>query len=92
MERPTCGTCPYWESVTACNIRLEIHDPHHEDDDIFGTCRRLPPMRSVFSYAGGVHRESDWPDTNDADWCGEHPQFLAWIKARTEPATTEPDP
>lgn len=81
-ERPTCATCPYW-------------DGNDEDDEANeGYCRRLPPvvsdasvvdfarhrgespLESILSAAVAIH-----PTTHRKCWCGEHPDFLAWIKA-----------
>jgi hypothetical protein len=81
MERPTCGTCPYWMSL--------------ESEDFAGSCKRYPPtipatesqVGESKSVAEGVGLFLGWsPTTDNNDWCGEHPDFPAYLKARATEA------
>lgn len=76
MDRPTCGTCPYWQE--------------HEESKpagLTGECHRNPPL-----FAGSDYQmeewlkipfgyfEGTWPDTHgEHGWCGEHPDFPEYI-------------
>ena len=76
-ERPTCKTCPYWDMV--------------KGDESIGSCRRFPPRIVEHLLQRDAHGE---PDENNQflatfmpvameDWfCGEHPDFQAWIASR----------
>lgn len=78
-ERPTCGTCPYWEG---CGNELDDPDASPE-----GVCHRFP---AVF-IGPGPKLDGDcsqccpetWsqPWTYDRYWCGEHPDFPAYLAA-----------
>jgi hypothetical protein len=82
MERPTCGTCPYWQACEQCG-----------DGEAGGTCRRHPPSpptslgkSEIAKTADGAYRYDShwsecaiWPHVDRVDWCGEHPDFPAWI-------------
>lgn len=59
MERPTCGTCPFF-----------VFDRF---------CRRYPPQVVVFTDADEV--SNPLPQVNSDHWCGEHPDFPAYLKA-----------
>jgi hypothetical protein len=80
VERPTCGTCPYWESWD-------------EGEDGGGACRRYPPVlpptaahveaRSKHNDPGEALSMGWAVATTEGEWCGEHPDmavYLAWIK------------
>jgi DNA-directed RNA polymerase alpha subunit len=85
MERPTCGTCPYWQACEQCG-----------DGEAGGTCRRHPPSpptslgkSEIAKTADGAYRYDShwsecaiWPHVDRVDWCGEHPDFPAWIATR----------
>lgn len=68
MNRPTCETCPYFKA----------------DDGSYGDeCRHSPPQ-----WVWGGH-DSDpgiqgWPETEARFWCGQHPDFPAWLEAQRE--------
>jgi hypothetical protein len=32
----------------------------------------------------GEHPNTMWPEVSVSDWCGEHPDFAAWVESRTE--------
>lgn len=69
MDRPTCRTCPFWD----CDQRGE---PTDETDA--RQCRRLPPQINqewADTHGGNVA----WPTTFTYDWCGEHPDFPAYL-------------
>ena len=62
-QRPTCGTCPYWnESVPRKGT---------------GVCQRHAPLLLAKHEC-----ESDWAFTGNSEWCGEHPDFQAYIDSR----------
>lgn len=69
-ERPTCGTCPYWNDAHAKADWREI-----------GACIRNAPSPNV----GVFHEMRDepdyvmWPMTGSEESCGEHPSFPAYI-------------
>lgn len=75
MERPTCRTCPYW-----------VNGPKVMD---VGECRRGLPR---FAATEGQYRDMErtcwsewagtWPETNAESWCGEHPDFPAYLASR----------
>lgn len=75
MERPECSSCPYWD---------ELDD--HEYAPIIGLCHRTPP-RYTGSHTSSDSSKSatpdawDFPWTTESDWCGEHPDFPAYIAA-----------
>lgn len=82
MERPTCSTCPYWSD--------KPDDPGH--------CQRFPPiiierMAEWYdkrpqdrwsSMLSGLDEPSSshFPVAETDHWCGEHPDFSAYIAAR----------
>lgn len=78
MDKPTCETCPYWER----------NKPHkYEDEAMVGTCHRYPIRGSAEIIKGsdnasevGVMLDSDYPETLTSEWCGEHPDFPAYIE------------
>lgn len=104
MERPTCVTCPFWESLGNANEGPDFHS---------GRCHRSPKVLSdsmlilLSLYQSGedgeaydspfestdeaqrvweeclgmVHDQTCWhyPVHAENDWCGEHPDFPAYI-------------
>ena len=85
MERPTCRTCPYWdledyESDCPDFGGTDEEMRSHLDTDCCccasGECRRYPRQTE-----GMVGRcmVTYWPRSLDSDWCGEHPDFPAYI-------------
>jgi hypothetical protein len=84
MERPTCGTCPFWdwESLPA------PEDPGHNrvggvPQD--GMCRRFPGTPIMEEPADVNHEPliiAHSPTTGCDEWCGEHPSFPAYLEAR----------
>jgi hypothetical protein len=70
MDRPTCETCPFWDGP---------------DEVGTGICRRhapTPAKRSTEqdkSEQDKSERFPVWPRTVEDEWCGEHPDFPAWI-------------
>lgn len=70
MDRPTCETCPFFR-------RLHCD----EDQGVDGSCHRYPPKafgRIVFE-EGEYELAGYQPYVSDRDWCGEHPDFPAYI-------------
>jgi hypothetical protein len=81
-ERPTCKTCPYWDE-----------DKRSYGD--IGECRRYPPQLIPESVSVGQRKAPSGDIYHDVnpdqlfpgvfgrdDWCGEHPDFPAYIAAR----------
>lgn len=77
MSRPTCETCPFWVTY---------------DDPSIGECRRGHPVAPTT--ARQEHElvdenlgilEGMFPTTSDDMWCGEHPNFQAWIDQGAKP-------
>ena len=64
----SCGTCVYW-----CE---SAPDPCKERE---GTCRARAP-RWV---ASGLCQD-DWAVTRNYDWCGQHPDFVEFMRERYE--------
>ena len=66
MERPTCKTCPYYDAEA-----MTLHYPPNRGNpmimiapkNVQGICK-LTPL--------GTHKTPE-------DWCGEHPDFPAYI-------------
>ena len=53
------------------------------EDDTSGTCQRRSPQ--------AVRR--DYPtfaETHESSWCGEHPDFAAWMATQAKPNTPSP--
>jgi hypothetical protein len=78
MERPTCKTCPYWliEDDDCNPITLEecLKLPGDTGpDDWYFECKRYP------------RKETDEIYKHGGDFCGEHPDFPAFI-ASLKPA------
>jgi hypothetical protein len=91
MDRPTCGTCPYWDL---------------EDGETQGLCLRYPPrlvpdaigtpglgVRACYGANGNaemvalfqINSEQTNPATSPDYWCGEHPDFPAYIASIKTP-------
>lgn len=80
MDKPTCGTCPYWDKII---------DPEWPKG-VFGgegECHRWPPERGKRVCNHG-YADRDWPTTivdpeglGVLDWCGEHPLMGEYIKS-----------
>lgn len=74
MERPKCETCLYWEC-------LGVPDDPEADDyhPAYGECHRNAP---VSRFLGKQEpRGTDWPIVTQGEWCGEHPDFPAYVKS-----------
>lgn len=119
MERPSCRTCPYWESgdrsawpcerldfwqsvVGISDAKAELLATHHVTSDAaldrelakgmklskaaISHARRALEHRRKYEH--GVCRirargaNGTWPNSWQHDWCGEHPDFPAWIASR----------
>lgn len=88
-ERPSCRTCPYWD---VDNPHFDMLDGEgkltypelwrralEDGRPIDGQCRRFPRHAAPDDDRHfAVH---DWPATTDYDWCGEHPDFPAYLAA-----------
>ena len=77
MERPSCGTCVYWNELMAT----------------IGQCHRVPPIPFASHHRGESHDVTEFPVTGNVCWCGEHPDFPEWIESRkaiVSPAPAHP--
>ncbi len=62
MEKPTCETCPYYEA--------------YSEKAVTGNCcRRAPIVRTTLSPCGDFDHWSTFPQVDESEWCGEHPDF-----------------
>lgn len=70
-DRPTCATCPFWRRPL---------------EHTYGECRRFPPQSVTAGRRGDNsplgYTDFDSPRVMAEDWCGEHPDFPAWLAAR----------
>lgn len=78
MNRPTCETCPFWSTIG------------FDEDSGLGMCRRLPP--AIPSTIAQEDRNGPdhillgfWPHCGKDAFCGEHPDFQAWIEHGAKP-------
>lgn len=82
MERPTCQTCPYWDAFGTFNSVLQIAND-------CGECHRFPAVLPTPDCIAWDKENNDsnfafdgvWPNTYDHNWCGEHPDFPAYIRS-----------
>ena len=107
MERPTCGTCVYWDRDETMDRDSDSDAPEDNSDQCF--CYRFPPSNSPEHivpldrwqrehHDGATHyiRSVDvQPLTRRTHWCGEHPAFKEYVASLTpldSPGKpTEPD-
>lgn len=73
IDRPTCGTCPYF---------YDFEDYGGEGND--GECHIQPPVERRSDPAD---RAAPWPliDSANQDFCGSHPRFKEWLEYRYRP-------
>ena len=71
MDRPTCETCPYWA-------------PHTKNPPS-GSCRIRHPTHDTLECDDGAVIPWGWPESLSFMWCGEHPDFTAWITSQRKP-------
>jgi hypothetical protein len=82
MDRPRCKTCQFWE---------ESRDESDDEPSVDGWCHRHPPALMD----GIIVRDEDecvvedpgywvFPKMNAGNWCGEHPDFPAWLARQKE--------
>jgi hypothetical protein len=91
MERPKCKTCPYMEWDGDDGGFCQRFPPRVVADSI-----RFPSeiRRSYDSEGAGnpllfvIWTEQALPVVDSDDWCGEHPDFPAYIKATRKAETT----
>jgi hypothetical protein len=89
-ERPTCNTCPFWAWFEDLDPEedAEFIDEDGEprpgqtgrDADVeTAGCRLNPPI--VNQIGDNEQIVSQWPATWAHQWCGQHPDFPAYIAA-----------
>ena len=75
MDKPTCGTCPYWEQGADKELDIET-----------GDCTRYPPTLVTPDKLSELIEDREFftqfPKTYDEQSCGEHPDFPAWIESQ----------
>lgn len=90
MEKPTCRTCPYWDKADCWVDNAIQHDdePNAEfiaraiDEGLVRCeCHRFPPAILSRQQRDEQTCSSDYPVTIDFEWCGEHPDFPAYIES-----------
>lgn len=104
MEKPTCKTCPFFFFLDE-NFNEVAVTQKDVDEGYEGECRRLPPVFTASTcylphmpprYKGddGVYftRSSGWPDVLPFNWCGEHPDFPAYLKVWRATRREQPIP
>lgn len=72
--RPTCGTCPYWDRA---------------GDGPYGWCHRYPPQLAPNPDREDRRVEELRPVMSSSRWCGEHPDFPAYLGSRRAPSVPE---
>jgi hypothetical protein len=89
MKRPECSTCPYW----AWQLETDNEEGPKEKQNIdYASCKRNAPstymMRHNPQYLEIVNDSSPvWPRTVSWDYCGEHPDFPAYVESITRKST-----
>ena len=86
MDKPTCATCPYW-----------VHTETADEFTTLGECMRYPP-KLLPSYTDDLDSDiqRQWqfaagPIVSDDCFCGEHPDFPAFLESRKAPAVNPGD-
>lgn len=74
MERPTCKTCPYWQY---CGGETDLGYR-------YGWCHRHAPRPVIIDEEWD--KEPEWPWVPDHEWCGEHPDFPAYLASLRSPS------
>ena len=72
MERPTCGTCPYFSEDEAGETV----------DGKYGLCRRHAPHPIFVNKVVEEEDDTIWPILLSDEWCGEHPDFPEWLESQ----------
>jgi hypothetical protein len=72
VEKPTCKTCAYrgvfYDRDEGVDPPLQVAD-----------CQRFPPIHESLQL-----NKSFFPEINEEDWCGEHPDFPSYIQFQKE--------
>ena len=77
MDKPTCETCPYFLQ--------------NEDDCGLGNCHKHTPWHVVCNHGHDSWLDGQWPEISPDAFCGEHPDFPAWIESRRKPRRVSKD-
>ncbi len=93
MNKPLCQTCVYWYCPDWPEYRLECMLPERSEHE--GKCRRYPPTLVSISRPEvrniGSPLFTEEPTVLACDWCGEHPDFPAYIASLKAPVSINPD-
>lgn len=81
MDRPSCATCPYWESCgeDEGGVRMGrcvIRSPSIIPEDY------MAAKKEGYSSDESLRFASCFPVLYYSDCCAEHPDFPAWIESR----------
>lgn len=102
-DRPTCRTCPYWDTddfdadrpfdwPEGESLERVLASAMAQGVDVIGECRRFPRPWQGRHGDNAEWTDTDiWPRSSHLDWCGEHPNFAAylvhWRENRNNPKT-----
>jgi hypothetical protein len=87
MKRPECKTCPYWYEDGWKHYSYDPwgnptlgSDNMPNEEAFFGLCmRRAPQPKLVKETQTDRPLVPEYAATCSGDWCGEHPDFPAYI-------------
>lgn len=90
MDQPTCQTCPYWVVYDGDCNRVSPDDIG--EDHMDGECHRKAPRGAIGLPRGSesgqpLNLDYHWPMSLRDDFCGEHPDFPAWIASKRAEST-----
>lgn len=85
--RPRCGACPYFHWMDEWTNSASP-DPNEFDADDKGYCHRHAP--ASMTKREPFKAESVWPQVYRDDFCGEHPDFPAYL-AELRPYASRPE-
>jgi hypothetical protein len=72
MDKPTCKTCAYWDKLEPVHVWTQ---PAHWSLNADGTWREVAILKpGACKKSGSVQ-----PHRGPEDWCGEHPDFPAYL-------------
>lgn len=96
MKRPKCRTCPYWhwwENLRSfwSGSESDPIDLDEEEEPLPGitpenTDREDAPCKRRSPQVVTIDRDTitTWPKTWENHWCGEHPDFPAFLASLKE--------
>ena len=94
MDKPTCATCPYWDGDEGDEGGECRRRPPRIVDEVVARFRNDIDVDDTRDRAIGAASESYcsfFPTVQSYYWCGEHPDFPAWIESQRKPPQSPPD-